>query len=72
MFKVTSLRNIVKTAPYFHDGGVESLSESVKIMAKLQLNKDLTDEQVVEISTFLKALTGEVPEKYQTAPVMPM
>ena len=72
MFKVPSLRNIVKTAPYFHDGGVESLSESVKIMAKLQLNKDLTDEQVVEISTFLKTLTGEVPEKYQTAPVMPM
>jgi cytochrome c peroxidase len=72
MFKVPSLRNIVKTAPYFHDGGVESLNESVKIMGKLQLNKDLTDEQVDEISTFLKTLTGEVPEKYQTAPVMPM
>ena len=72
LFKVPSLRNIEKTAPYFHDGGVESLSESVKIMGKLQLNKELTDEQVAEISTFLKALTGEVPEKYQTAPAMPM
>ena len=72
LFKVPSLRNIEKTAPYFHDGGVESLSESVKIMGKLQLNKDLTDEQVTEIVTFLKALTGEVPIKYQTAPAMPM
>ena len=72
MFKVPSLRNIDKTAPYFHDGGVESLSESVKIMGKLQLNKDLTDEQVGEITTFLKALTGEIPEQYKTAPAMPI
>ena len=71
-FKVPSLRNIDKTAPYFHDGGVESLKESVKIMAKLQLNKDLADEQVNEIVTFLETLTGEVPMKYQTAPAMPM
>lgn len=72
LFKVPSLRNIEKTAPYFHDGGVESLSESVKIMGKLQLNKELTDVQVAEIVTFLNALTGEVPDKYQTAPAMPM
>jgi len=72
MFKVPSLRNIEKTAPYFHDGGVESLLESVKLMGKLQLNKDITDEQAAEIVTFLNSLTGEVPEKYQTAPAMPM
>jgi cytochrome c peroxidase len=72
MFKVPSLRNIVQTGPYFHDGGVESLNESVKIMGKIQLNKNLTDEQVGEIVTFLKTLTGEVPEEYQTAPAMPL
>jgi cytochrome c peroxidase len=72
MFKVPSLRNIEKTSPYFHDGGVASLSEAVKLMGKLQLNKDLTDTQVSEIVTFLNALTGEVPEKYKTAPTMPM
>jgi len=72
MFKVPSLRNIAQTGPYFHDGAVESLSESVKIMGKIQLNKDLTDEQVGEIVTFLKTLTGEVPEEYQTAPAMPL
>lgn len=72
IFKVPSLRNIEKTAPYFHDGGVGSLNESVKIMAKLQLNKDLTEEQAGEIVTFLNALTGEVPTKYQTALAMPL
>jgi cytochrome c peroxidase len=71
LFKVPSLRNVARTGPYFHDGGVESLSEAVKLMGKLQLNKDLTDEQIDEIVTFLQALTGEVPEKYQTAPAMP-
>jgi hypothetical protein len=27
----------------------------------LQLNKDLTEEQVDKIETFLKSLTGEIP-----------
>jgi cytochrome c peroxidase len=72
LFKVPSLRNVAKTAPYFHDGGVESLAEAVKIMGKLQLNKDLTEEQLEEIGTFLNTLTGKVPKKYQAAPLMPM
>ena len=71
IFKVPSLRNVEKTAPYFHDGGVKELTEAVKIMGKLQLNKDITDAQAAEIVTFLKALTGEVPEKYKTAPALP-
>ena len=45
-FKVPSLRNIEKTAPYFHDGSVESLEDAVIIMAKTQLNKELTPEEV--------------------------
>ncbi len=61
MFKVSTLRNIEKTAPYFHDGSVNDLSEAVKIMAKLGSNKDLTDTEVSEIVDFLKTLTGEVP-----------
>lgn len=71
MFKVPSLRNVAKTAPYFHDGAVESLDEAVKVMGKIQLNKDITDEQAKDIITFLNALTGEVPAQYTTAPVLP-
>ena len=60
VFKTPSLRNIEKTYPYFHDGSVNDLSESVKIMAKTQLNKDLTEEQIKNITVFLNSLTGEL------------
>ncbi len=62
MFKVPLLRNIEKTYPYFHDGSVAELDDAVRIMAKLQLNKDLTDEEVNNIVAFLKTLTGTLPE----------
>ena len=61
LFKVPSLRNIEKTYPYFHDGSVNDLREAIKIMAKLQVNKELSDEEVASIVTFLKTLTGELP-----------
>lgn len=62
MFKVPTLRNIALTAPYFHNGKVQSLDDAVKIMAKTQLNKDLTAEQTADIVAFLDALTGEFPK----------
>jgi len=61
LFKVPSLRNIDKTYPYFHDGSVEKLEDAVKIMAKLELNKDLSKKESKEIVTFLASLTGNVP-----------
>jgi len=60
-FKVPSLRNIEKTYPYFHDGSVTDLNQAVTIMAKLQNNKDLSEEEAGSIVTFLAMLTGEVP-----------
>jgi len=60
-FKVPSLRNVSKTAPYFHDGSVTDLKEAITIMGKLQLNKDLTSQQVDDLAAFMNALTGEVP-----------
>jgi cytochrome c peroxidase len=61
MFKVPSLRNIEKTAPYFHDGSVSDLNDAIRIMAKTQVNKDLTDIQISEIQDFLATLTADVP-----------
>lgn len=60
IFKVPTLRNVEKTAPYFHDGSVEKLEDAVNIMAKAQLNKELTSEETNDIVAFLKALSGEV------------
>ncbi|MCZ6694176.1 MAG: cytochrome-c peroxidase [Bacteroidetes bacterium] len=62
-FKVPSLRNIEKTAPYFHDGSINELSAAIKIMAKIQVNKDLTEKEISEIIDFLKTLTGNVPNE---------
>lgn len=61
MFKVPSLRNITKTAPYFHDGSVADLSKAIQIMGKAQLNKDISAEDAASVAKFLESLTGEVP-----------
>ncbi len=61
LWKVPTLRNISLTAPYFHNGAVPTLDEAVRVMAKVQLNKDLSDAEVDAIVAFLGALTGEFP-----------
>lgn len=58
VFKVPSLRNVEKTAPYFHDGSVATLEEAIRIMAKVQLGMDLTAPEVNDIKAFLQSLTG--------------
>lgn len=70
-FKVPSLRNIVHTYPYFHDGSVWDLTEAVKIMGETQLGKDLGEEQVDDIVAFLHGLTGKVPTDARTLPLLP-
>lgn len=60
-FRVPTLRNITDTAPYFHNGSVNDLGEAVRVMAKTQLNTDLSDADVADITAFLGALTGEYP-----------
>ncbi|HAO31966.1 MAG TPA: cytochrome-c peroxidase [Candidatus Competibacteraceae bacterium] len=69
MYRVQTLRNLAYTAPYFHNGSVKSLDEAVKVMAKTQLNKDLTTNEVKDIVAFLDALNGEFPK--QTMPMLP-
>ncbi|MDH4281757.1 MAG: cytochrome-c peroxidase [Myxococcales bacterium] len=61
LFKVPTLRNVELTSPYLHDGSRATLEETVKVMGKYQLGRDLTDEQVNSIVAFLKSLTGELP-----------
>lgn len=60
-YKVPNLRNISKTAPYFHDGTMATIDDAVKAMFRFELGKEATDEQVTSITTFLKALDGESP-----------
>jgi cytochrome c peroxidase len=71
VFKVPSLRNVAMTPPYFHDGSVATLSEAIRIMARVQLGKTLTDEQVTHLVAFLGSLTGKLPDGFVDVPVLP-
>jgi cytochrome c peroxidase len=71
VFKVSVLRNVVKTSPYFHDGSVDKLRDAVWIMGKIQLGKNLTQPQVDDIVAFLKSLTGKIPEDALKVPLLP-
>ena len=59
MFKVPSLRNIALTGPYFHDGGVASLEETIITMGDMQLMQQISNEEAAKIAAFLKALNGK-------------
>ncbi len=69
MWRVPGLRNLVYTAPYFHNGSVKTLPEAVRVMAATQLDKTLNAGQVVDIVAFLKTLTGPFPK--QSMPRLP-
>lgn len=69
LWRVPTLRNLTYTAPYFHNGAVQSLDEAIRVMAKTQLNKELTKNEVQDIVAFLGALDGPFPQ--QTMPRLP-
>jgi cytochrome c peroxidase len=63
MFKVPTLRNVALTAPYFHDGTAATLEDAVEMMAKYQLGRKLSADEIELIVEFLKTLTGELDGK---------
>jgi cytochrome c peroxidase len=71
VFKAYSLRNIARTYPYFHDGSVWDLGEAVRLMAKIQHERDLTKSEVGDITAFLGSLTGAIPDDALKLPVLP-
>jgi len=60
LFRVPILRNIGRTAPYFHNGIVKKLSKAVKIMAIHQIGVNLSKIQISQIVAFLKTLNGKI------------
>jgi cytochrome c peroxidase len=71
VFKVPSLRNAGKTAPYFHDGKIATLEEAVRLMGRHQLDTELSETQVRQIAAWLESLTGEIPRDYIRPPRLP-
>jgi cytochrome c peroxidase len=68
VFKVPSLRNVARTAPYFHDGSVNTLDEAVRMMALHQLGLELADDEVSAMVAWLGSLTGDIPHAYIARP----
>jgi cytochrome c peroxidase len=78
-FKPPTLRNISKSAPYFHDGSVAKLEDAVKLMSSggiANKNKDpnladrgLTDAERADLVAFLGAL--DCPGKLDAPKAMP-
>ncbi len=59
-FRVPILRNITKTAPYFHNGVVTKLEEAVRIMSKYQIGHEFSKAQIADVVAFLKTLEGDL------------
>jgi cytochrome c peroxidase len=65
-FKPPSLRNVAKSAPYFHDGSVATLEDAVKLMASggidnknktaLLADRKLTPAETADLIAFLRGL----------------
>ena len=62
-FKVPTLRNVSLTRPYFHDGSAKTLEDAVRLMGQYQLGIELAEDDVRQLVSFLKSLTGELDRK---------
>ena len=69
MFRVATWRNVSLTAPYFHDGSAATLADAIRTMGSVQLNRELTEDEVHYIVAFLESLEGEMPTI--TIPALP-
>lgn len=59
VFRVPSLRMVVLTAPYLHDGRAKTLRDAIQVMATYQLGRDIPKDDIELIIEFLKTLPGE-------------
>ena len=64
-FKIPSLRNVSKAAPYMHSGQFKTLSEVLKLYKKRPITRNghtdllpnkLNDDDLIKLEVFLKTL----------------
>tara|TARA_R110002050_G_scaffold249967_4_gene387873 strand:- start:881 stop:1858 length:978 start_codon:yes stop_codon:yes gene_type:complete len=59
-FKVPSLRNVLNTAPYFHDGAATTIDQAIEDTGWHQLGIRLTLSEIKAIKTFFNTLNNEL------------
>ena len=57
-FKTPTLRNVLLTYPYMHDGSVDTIEQAIKLMQD-QMGIELTADETTKMVAFLNTLTGE-------------
>ena len=65
-FRVPSLRLASRTAPYFHDGRVDTLERAVVLMGRFQLGQEVPPPDVEAIVAFLGSLAGAEAAEHAT------
>lgn len=58
-FKTPTLRNVMLTYPYMHDGSIEAIEDAIRIMHEFQIGKAINDTETAKMIAFLKTLNGE-------------
>ena len=58
VFKVPTLHGVAETAPYFHDGSVDTLEAAIEEMGEHQLGRMLSQQDIDDIAAFLNSLGG--------------
>ncbi len=69
MVKVPTLRNIMDTPPYFHNGQYWDVKDAIKEMGDIQLGQIISDEDAKKIEVFFQSLSGKYPTI--TYPILP-
>jgi cytochrome c peroxidase len=62
---------VEKTGPYFHNGSAARLEEAVRLMARHQLNVELSGAETADVVAWLKTLTGELRQDHLRKPKLP-
>ena len=69
MVKTPTLRNIMETMPYFHNGQYWDVKDAIKEMASIQLGSEISNAEAAKIEVFFGSLTGAKPAI--TYPMLP-
>ena len=58
-FKTPTLRNVMLTTPYMHDGSIQTIEDAIQVMHEFQIGRHISDTETAKIVAFLNTLTGE-------------
>jgi cytochrome c peroxidase len=61
-YRVPTLRNILWTHPYLHDGSIDKPYDIIEFMGEYQSGLEIPKEDIKKIEQFFHSLTGDLPD----------